>query len=111
MTGPVGTAPDIRTALVDLATVAAGFAVGPDLPRARRALRESIQAANRALATPSDSLPAIDVNDPDAWVNAWIAAGGNWCALTAAMNRNAMRGSRSQRNRDDALDKLEDSNG
>lgn len=91
------TPPALRTALADLASVAAGFAVGTGRSKARAALREAIRTANAVLKTGGGTVPVLTVDDPDAWVEAWIAAGGDWCALTAAVNRNALRGSTASR--------------
>ena len=91
------THPNMRTALANLASVAAGFAVGRGRQDARKALRDCIKEANAALNVPTAGVPVMSVSDPDALVDAYMAANGDWCALTAAVNRNAMKGSSRKR--------------
>lgn len=95
MTSPVAHNPDIRTALADLATVAAGFVRG-DRPRgskARAQLLNILQTANKALSA-GETIAAqpVTISDPEQLVRAYIEAGGNWQELVAAVSRLSLEG-------------------
>lgn len=92
MARPVATTTDLRRALGNLAAIAAGAAAGRADARARRSLRREIEAAQEILRADIEGVPALAVADADALVEAYIAAGGNWHALTAAVNRRALHG-------------------
>ena len=87
--------PDIRTALADLATAAAGFVRG-DRPRgskARAQLLTILHAANEALrAGEPVAAPTVTISDPEQLVRAYIDAGGNWQELVAAVSRHSLEG-------------------
>lgn len=84
---------ELRRALSDLSVVAAIAATGRGDARARRSLRASIEQANEILRAPVDGVPPMAVSDPDALIQAYLAAGGDWPRLAAAVNRNALQGS------------------
>jgi hypothetical protein len=80
---------ELRSALADLAIRAAAFARGRGRDRQRELLLESISAANQYLG--AVDAPA-DLRDPEAFVVAYLAAGGDWQRLVAAVNRAALAG-------------------
>lgn len=85
--------PDARTALADLAIVAAGFVRGRGRMRAREHLREVIHQANEALrAGEPVAAPSMTISDPEQLVRAYIDAGGNWQELVAAVSRHSLEG-------------------
>ncbi len=86
---------DIRTALADLATVAAGFVRGnhPRGSKAREQFLTILHAANEALRAgePVTDFP-VAISDPEQLVRAYIDAGGNWQKLVAAVSRLSLEG-------------------
>lgn len=75
---------DLRQALSDL-TLAATLACPRGNTERQRLVRAAVAHANALLA--ARLLP--DVSDPEALVQGYIAAGGEWRALANAVNRNA----------------------
>lgn len=84
---------ELRQALSELSVVAAIAATGRGDARARRSLRASIEQAQEILGAPTDGIPPMAVSDADALVEAYLAAGGDWTKLAAAVNRNALNAS------------------
>jgi len=82
---------DLRAALLDLALVAAGFVRGSTRRQARIELGRAIARANAMRGARLDAAPAP--LDPDTLIVNYIERGGDWPALTAAVNRHALRGS------------------
>ncbi len=79
-----------RVALSDLA-LAAGPFIREDRRHGRRGrLLCAIERANAALAAPEPFV--IDPAAPDALIDAWLAAGGEWRDLVSAVNRAGRRG-------------------
>lgn len=89
-----------RAALNDLA-LAAGPFLREDRRHGRRGrLLGAIERANAALALPAPY--AIDPRNPEDLIAAWLAAGGRWHDLAAAVNRAGERGAGLQPERTDA---------
>lgn len=89
MTSAAVTPAELRRALADLAMRAASFARGRGRGQARAQLLASISLANQYLG--AADAPA-QLRDPEAWVVAYLAAGGDWQALVGAVNRAALDG-------------------
>lgn len=83
--------PDNRTALANLAVVAAGFVRGRGRMKARNHLREAIHEANQALRAGEamQNSPHIPT-DPEQLIRAYLEANGDWRSLVAAINRMAL---------------------
>ena len=90
---PATTTPEeIRDALLNRALIA-GAHLRPQARPSKTPLREAIHHANEILAAAVvDDMAPEDIADPEQMILRFIAAGGNWPSLVAAVNRNALRG-------------------
>ncbi len=93
MMGPATTTPtQVRAALLDLALVACAHLV-PGAKPAREPLKAALHHANEVLkAEMVEVLAPEDIRDPEQLVLRFIASGGTWRDLVAAVNRNALIG-------------------
>jgi hypothetical protein len=83
--------PDIRKALVDLATVTAGFVRGCRNQRKRQVALEVIRHANQALRAGEVVQNSAHIpTDPEQLIRAYLEANGDWRSLVAAINRMAL---------------------
>lgn len=80
---------ELRSALADLALCAAPFVRGRGRNQARSQLLSAISLANKYLG--AADAPA-DLRDPEAFVGAYLTAGGDWQTLVGAVNRAALAG-------------------
>lgn len=81
---------ELRRALADLAVRSASFARGRGRDQARAQLLAALSLANAYLG--AADAPAAEIRDPEAWVERYLAAGGDWHRLVAAVNRAALDG-------------------
>lgn len=97
-TPPVTSLEELSEVLAGLALAASGFVRGRGREAARRTLLASIIEANRVLRAECEVRRIdIDASDPEQIIRAYIAAGGVWRELAAAVNRMALAGCRSGR--------------
>ncbi|SBW13055.1 hypothetical protein KL86APRO_40077 [uncultured Alphaproteobacteria bacterium] len=81
---------ELRHALADLAMRSASFARGRGKGQARAQLLVALSLANAYLG--AADAPAAEIRDPEAWVESYLAAGGDWQRLVAAVNHAALDG-------------------
>lgn len=82
----------VRAALLDLALVA-GAHLRPQARPVKAPLVAALHHANEVLkADMVEVLAPEDIRDPEQLVRRYIAAGGDWHRLVAAVNRNALIG-------------------